>query len=265
MDCEEIKKQRGGRREGAGRPKGDSKLYTFRVPGYIASDIDAQESKTEFIKECIVKNIFAKHSIEEFGDVVRASEVKDLTLPFFENVSVVAGFPIPLDNDEKAQNIELLQMLCPHPESCYLIRVQGNSMIDANIYSGNMMLYAAMSRRIVSILRKSIMHVENYSIDESFCDLNGYDKHYNLEELMRGVADKIRLYTDVPVSVGIAPTKTLAKMGSKFAKQYKGYRDVCVIDTEEKRRKALELFDLADVWGVGRSVFLLCRLLKSTS
>ena len=126
---------------------------------------------------------------------------------------------------------------------------------NVKVFSGNMMLYAAMSRRIVSILRKSIMHVENYSIDESFCDLNGYDKHYNLEELMRSVADKIRLYTDVPVSVGIAPTKTLAKMGSKFAKQYKGYRDVCVIDTEEKRRKALELFDLADVWGVGRQTF----------
>ena len=107
MDCEEVKKQRGGRREGAGRPKGDSKLYTFRMPGNIASVIDAQENKTEFIKECIVKNICAKHSIEKFGDVVRASEAKGLTLPFFENVSVVAGFPIPLDNDENAQNIEL--------------------------------------------------------------------------------------------------------------------------------------------------------------
>lgn len=146
MDCEEIKKHRGGRREGAGRPKGDSKLYTFRVPGNIASVIDAQENKTEFIKECIVKNIFTKHSIEEFGDVVRASEVKDLTLPFFENVSVVAGFPITLDNDEKAQNIELLQMLCPHPESCYLIRVQGNSMIDANIYSGDIIIVDKSNR-----------------------------------------------------------------------------------------------------------------------
>lgn len=146
MDCEEVKKQRGGRREGAGRPKGDSKLYTFRMPGNIASVIDAQENKTEFIKGCIVKNICAKHSIEKFGDVVRASEAKDLTLPFFENVSVVAGLPIPLDNDEKAQNIELLQMLCPHPESCYLIRVQGNSMIDANIYSGDIIIVDKSNR-----------------------------------------------------------------------------------------------------------------------
>ncbi|MFV9800196.1 DUF4113 domain-containing protein [Phocaeicola vulgatus] len=52
--------------------------------------------------------------------------------------------------------------------------------------------------------------------------------------------------------MGIAPTKTLAKIGSKFAKQYKGYRSVCLIDNEEKRRKALALFELADVWGIGK-------------
>ncbi|EJW94128.1 UmuC protein, partial [gut metagenome] len=69
---------------------------------------------------------------------------------------------------------------------------------------------------------------------------------------MRGVAEKVKLYTDIPVSVGIAPTKTLAKIGSKFAKKYKGYRSVCMIDSEEKRRKALDLFDLSDVWGIGK-------------
>ncbi len=120
------------------------------------------------------------------------------------------------------------------------------------VFSTNMTLYAAMSKRIVSIMRKSIGHVEQYSIDESFCDLHGYERLYDLENLMRQLKDRILLWTDVPVSVGIAPTKTLAKMGSKFAKQYKGYRGVCMIDTETKRIRALELFDLADVWGIGR-------------
>lgn len=120
------------------------------------------------------------------------------------------------------------------------------------IFSTNMPLYASMSRRVTNILRRSIHHVENYSIDESFCDLRGYDKHFDLVELMRDVKEKIQLWTDIPTSVGIAPSKTLAKMGSKFAKKYKGYKGVCMIDTDEKRRKALELFDLADVWGVGR-------------
>ena len=123
---------------------------------------------------------------------------------------------------------------------------------DVKLFSTNMMLYAAMSRRIISILRKSIHHVENYSIDESFCDLKRYEKMYNLENYMRELAEKINLWVDVPVSVGIAPSKTLAKMGSKFAKQHKGYHSVCMIDTEEKRRKALELFNLSDVWGIGR-------------
>ena len=121
-----------------------------------------------------------------------------------------------------------------------------------HVFSSNMMLYAAMSRRIVSIMRESVSHVEQYSIDESFCDLHGYDAHFDLVDLMRSLKDKILLYTDVPVSVGIAPTKTLAKMGSKFAKQYPGYRGVCMIDTDEKRRKALSLFPLDDVWGIGR-------------
>ena len=54
---------------------------------------------------------------------------------------------------------------------------------------------------------------------------------------MRGVAEKVKLYTDIPVSVGIAPSKTLAKMGSKFAKQYKGYRSVCMIEMKTNEEK----------------------------
>lgn len=120
------------------------------------------------------------------------------------------------------------------------------------LFSTNMPLYTAMSRRVTSILRLSVHHVENYSIDESFCDLRSFGEHFDLTKLMREVRQRIKLWTDIPVSIGIAPSKTLAKMGSKFAKQYQGYRGVCMIDTEEKRRKALEIFALSDVWGIGR-------------
>lgn len=129
-------------------------------------------------------------------------------------------------------------------------------IIDANhvhVFSTNMPLYAAMSRRVTNILRRCIAHVENYSIDESFCYLDGYSRIASYEEFMRDVATKIRLWTDIPVSVGVAPSKTLAKIGSKFAKKYRGYRSVCVIDTDAKRRKALELSELDDIWGFGRS------------
>ena len=122
------------------------------------------------------------------------------------------------------------------------------------VFSGNMMLYAAMSKRVVSIIKRSVEKVDQYSIDECFADLSGYDTHYDITEYMREVGDRIRLWTDIPVSIGIAPTKTLAKMGSKFAKQYEGYRSVCLMDTEDKRRKALAMSDLADVWGIGRQL-----------
>lgn len=123
---------------------------------------------------------------------------------------------------------------------------------NVRVFSGNIRLYAAMSKRVVSILRHSVHHVENYSIDDSFCDLRGYETHCDLETMMRSIANRIVQWTDIPVSVGVAPTKTLAKMGSKFAKTYPGYRSVCMIDTDDKRRKALSMFALDDVWGIGR-------------
>ena len=56
----------------------------------------------------------------------------------------------------------------------------------------------------------------------------------------------------MPVSIGLGPTKTLAKMASHFAKKYKGYRHCCLIDTDEKRIKALKLYPIEEVWGIGR-------------
>jgi DNA polymerase V len=128
------------------------------------------------------------------------------------------------------------------------------------VFSTNMPLYAAMSDRIISILRKTLPVVEKYSIDESFCDLKGIDSDKQ-EQLMRDVVEKIQRFTDVPVSVGIASTKTLAKVANKFAKKYKGYQGVCVIDDEQKRQRALELTSLDDVWGVGRQTFEKCKTL----
>ena len=123
------------------------------------------------------------------------------------------------------------------------------------VFSGNLMLYAAMSKRVQSIMRRTVEHTECYSIDEQFLYLDGYEKHYDLVELMHGMVRQIALWTDIPVSVGIAKTKTLAKIASKFAKKYKGYDGVCMIDTDAKRRKALSMFDLADVWGIGPRTF----------
>ena len=66
-------------------------------------------------------------------------------------------------------------------------------------------------------------------------------------------ADVLRA-VGIPISIGIAETKTLAKNGSKFAKKYKGYQGCCLIDTDERRHKALSLFPIEDVWGIGRQI-----------
>lgn len=133
----------GGARAGAGRPKSDndSKLYAFRASKDIAEIIEAHENKSKFIQECIANA--EERSIasakEHFASITPAEKVEPLTLPFFD-IKVVAGFPIPLNNDEISQDIEILKLLCPHPESSYLIRVQGESMRDADIHSGDILI-----------------------------------------------------------------------------------------------------------------------------
>lgn len=136
---------RGGKREGAGRPSTDSKLYSFRAPGYMAKVIDQQECKADFFKGCIKKYISEEVGLSKLGKIYKASEVKSLNIPFFD-IGIVAGFPVPLDNDEKAQTIDLLRMLCPNDDSTYLIRVQGNSMIEANIHDGDMVIVDKSNR-----------------------------------------------------------------------------------------------------------------------
>ena len=83
--------------------------------------------------------------LSRLGQVWPATQIKELTLHAFDQ-EVRAGFPIPLDNDEKAQDIELLRMLCPHPEASYLIRVEGNSMQDADISSGDIIIVDKSNR-----------------------------------------------------------------------------------------------------------------------
>ena len=136
---------------------------------------------------------------------------------------------------------------------------------DVAVFSGNIMLYEAMSKRVQSIMRKTVERTENYSIDEQFLYLDGYENNYDLVKLMRGMVRQIALWTDIPVSVGIARTKTLAKVASKFAKKYRGYESVCMIDTEEKRRKALSMFELADIWGIGPRSFAKLQALGITT
>ena len=119
------------------------------------------------------------------------------------------------------------------------------------VFSSNYVLYGDMSRRVMALLSRYTPHLDIYSIDEAFLDFSGMD---HLQDYGKEMVRYITKGTGIPLSLGIAPTKTLAKVANKFAKKYKGYENVCLIDTDEKREKALRLFDVSDVWGIGRKL-----------
>lgn len=117
--------------------------------------------------------------------------------------------------------------------------------------SGNHQLYGDMSSRVMATLAGMVPEIEIYSIDEAFIHLDGYSTD-NLQDVGREIVRRVRRNTGIPTSLGIAPTKTLAKIASHFAKKHSGYHGCCVIDDETKRRKALSLTAIGDVWGIGR-------------
>ena len=119
------------------------------------------------------------------------------------------------------------------------------------VFSSNYELYGELTARVVGIIRKEAPAYFRYSIDECFVYFEG-DTNIDLKKWGEELHKKIRKYVGIPVSIGIAPNKTLAKVASHFAKRHQGYRHCCVIDNEEKRKKALKLFPIDDVWGIGR-------------
>ena len=122
---------------------------------------------------------------------------------------------------------------------------------DVQVFSTNFVLYADMSLRVKGLLTRFCPAIEDYSIDESFLDFQGFE-NIDLKEHCTKIAQTVKQGTGIPVSIGVAPTKTLAKVANKFAKKFPAYQSVCLIDTEEKRLKALQNFEIGDVWGIGR-------------
>ena len=132
---------------------------------------------------------------------------------------------------------------------------QVRTLLEKNgfaVFSSNYNLYGDMSRRVMSMLSSFFPKIHVYSIDEAFLDLSEIVDVKSILELSQNAVKAINKGIGIPVSLGIAPTKTLAKMASVYAKKHKGYKGVCIIDTEEKREKALRLFPIGDVWGIGR-------------
>ena len=119
------------------------------------------------------------------------------------------------------------------------------------VFSSNYELYGELTGRVVSIISQEAPAYFRYSIDECFMYLDGIP----LKELQtwgENLHKRVKREVGMPVSIGLAPTKTLAKIASKLAKKYAVYRHCCMIDTEYKRERALEWCPIEDVWGIGR-------------
>jgi len=122
-------------------------------------------------------------------------------------------------------------------------------------FSANFILYGDISNRITNICRRYCKDIEVYSIDESFLDFHGYE-YLDLQKHCEDLREKVLKGLDVPTSIGLAPTKTLAKVANKIAKKFPvKTNSVYMLDNPQKIEKALKWFPLEDVWGIGRRYY----------
>ncbi len=122
----------------------------------------------------------------------------------------------------------------------------------AVVCSANFSLYGDLSDRIMSILEEALPEVQQYSIDEAFARVEG--NHLDWEAEGRRLRARIRRWTGVTVSVGLAPTKTLGKLANETAKHEPGCGGVLALPTVEVWQPLLERTPVGDVWGVGRKL-----------
>lgn len=155
------------------------------------------------------------------------------------------GCVIALSKEVKALGVKLglpyYQLLEQYP----------NSGITA--FSSNYKLYGDMSARVMAVIREEVPLFHQYSIDEGFINFQGIDNS-NLKNFGENLTKKVLKWTGIPITIGIARTKTLAKVAARFGKRYPGFHKCCFIETDEQREKALRLFDVEDVWGIGRRI-----------
>lgn len=120
------------------------------------------------------------------------------------------------------------------------------------VFSSNYALYGDMSKRVMNILSNYTPEIEIYSIDEAFLKFDGLNL-YNIGNYGREINRNVTKSTGIPISIGIAPTKALAKVANRIAKKFpKETGNVYIINSEEKIIKALKWIDIGDVWGIGR-------------
>lgn len=122
-------------------------------------------------------------------------------------------------------------------------------------FSSNYELYADMSNRVMTTLEELSPRCEIYSIDEAFCDLTGVRNYRDLTDFGREIRETVLRRTHLTVGVGIAQTKTLAKLANHAAKQWQRQTGGVVdLSNLERQRKLMALLPVDEVWGVGRRI-----------
>ncbi len=154
------------------------------------------------------------------------------------------GCIISRSNEAKALGIK---MAVPLFEVRKLIEKAG-----VEVYSANFTLYGDISRRVINTLARFTPEYEVYSIDEVFLNLSGFERA-GFSDYARQIVATVKKWTGIPISIGIAPAKTLAKLANKLAKkspEWGGVLDwTAVSDPEQK----LARFEIGDLWGIGHS------------
>ena len=155
------------------------------------------------------------------------------------------GCIIARSNEAKALGIK---MGTPLFQIRDLIRME-----NISVFSSNYQLYGDMSQRVMNILRQSAPGIEVYSIDEAFLNLDQMPLE-KLQPFARALSARIRREVGIPVSIGVSPTKTLAKIASKLCKSYPALKGGCLMYRKQDVEKVLSKFPVGDVWGIGRRI-----------
>jgi DNA polymerase V len=150
------------------------------------------------------------------------------------------GCVIARSNEAKALGIEM-----GAPWHLWRERFERDGVI---VRSSNYTLYGDMSGRVMRVLSGFTPNLEVYSIDEAFLSLAGFENR--LESHARALRETVIQWTGIPVSIGIGPTKILAKVANRFAKKDPEAGGVMVLNDEAGQDAALARMKLTDLWGV---------------
>lgn len=155
------------------------------------------------------------------------------------------GCVVARSNEAKALGIP---MGAPAFEYDALFKANG-----VHVFSSNYELYGDISSRVMGVLASFTPDIEIYSIDEAFLKFNGFQNYFDINKESLKMVSEVKQNTGIPISIGIASTKALAKVANKIAKKFpERTNSVYVIDDDEKRIKALKWTKIEDVWGIGK-------------